>query len=83
MSDTSSAPGTGPGTGAAGGAGTARPTVITPTDDGPLEVDGPVSVRRPDGTVIREASKVFLCRCGHSGRKPWCDGSHSRQGWRA
>ena len=48
MSDTSSAP------------GTARPTIITPTDDGPLEVDGPVSVRRPDGTVIRASAPPDL-----------------------
>jgi len=60
-----------------------EPVRITPTDDGPLEVDGAVSVRAADGTVIRDATKVYLCRCGHSARKPFCDGSHSRQGWRA
>jgi CDGSH-type Zn-finger protein len=60
-----------------------EPVRITPTDDGPLEVEGAVSIRKPDGTVIRDANNVYLCRCGLSARKPFCDGSHSRQGWRA
>jgi CDGSH-type Zn-finger protein len=62
---------------------TDQPVHITPTDDGPLQVEGTVVVQHPDGTVIREASKVFLCRCGFSEKKPFCDGSHSRQGWKA
>lgn len=60
---------------------TDQPVRITPTENGPLQVEGPVTVAAPDGTVIREANKVFLCRCGFSEKKPFCDGSHSRQGW--
>jgi CDGSH-type Zn-finger protein len=51
---------------------------ITPTVDGPLEVAGPVTITASDGTTIREADKVYLCRCGASARKPFCDGSHKR-----
>lgn len=54
---------------------------ITPLTDGPLEVDGEVSIVAPDGTVIRDTAKAYLCRCGHSGNKPFCDGSHKREGW--
>lgn len=54
---------------------------IIPTTDGPLEVDGDVRIVAPDGTVIREISKAYLCRCGHSKSKPFCDGSHKREGW--
>ena len=25
---------------------------------------------------------VFLCRCGRSADKPFCDGSHARTGWK-
>lgn len=54
---------------------------ITALENGPLEVDGTCAVRNSDGTLIREGSKIFLCRCGHSANKPMCDGSHSREGF--
>ncbi len=54
---------------------------ITPTVNGPYEVTGSVRIVEPDGTVIRETTKAFLCRCGHSARKPFCDGSHKREGF--
>jgi CDGSH-type Zn-finger protein len=54
---------------------------ITPLQDGPYEVTGEVSVVAPDGTVLRETAKAYLCRCGHSANKPFCDGSHKRAGW--
>jgi len=38
-------------------------------------------VQDPDGNVIKEASTVYLCRCGFSQDKPFCDGSHRRNGW--
>jgi CDGSH-type Zn-finger protein len=37
-----------------------------------------------EGTVIRvvlEGEVVFLCRCGHSQEKPFCDSSHKRVGF--
>ena len=54
---------------------------IIPTENGPYEVTGEVSVIAADGTVLRETSKCYLCRCGHSAKKPFCDGSHKRVGW--
>ncbi|QXC60339.1 CDGSH iron-sulfur domain-containing protein [Aquihabitans sp. G128] len=55
---------------------------VTPRADGPLVVDGPVGLTRPDGTV-EPAQRLFLCRCGHSADKPSCDGSHKRVGFSA
>ena len=37
---------------------------ITPTMDGPLEVEGEATIVTPDGTVIKETTKTYLCRCG-------------------
>jgi CDGSH-type Zn-finger protein len=54
---------------------------ITPLENGPYEVTGIVSIASPDGTVLGETARTYLCRCGHSGRKPFCDGSHRRSGW--
>ena len=54
---------------------------ITALENGPLQVDGECAVLASDGTVVTEAAKVFLCRCGHSANKPMCDGSHKREGF--
>ena len=54
---------------------------ITALENGPLEVDGACAVLVSDGTVVKEGTKVFLCRCGHSANKPICDGSHKREGF--
>lgn len=54
---------------------------ITPLTDGPNEVSGGVVVKDEAGNVIKEADKVYLCRCGFSANKPFCDGSHKREGW--
>lgn len=53
---------------------------ISPLTNGPLSVVGPVAVRRPDGTT-EITRRTHLCRCGHSGNKPFCDGSHARVGF--
>jgi CDGSH-type Zn-finger protein len=34
------------------------------------------------GRLIREDTRVALCRFGGSGNKPFCDGSHRRIGFR-
>jgi hypothetical protein len=59
----------------------ATPVTIVPTRNGPYEVSGEVRVVAPDGSVIRTTAKTYLCRCGHSQNKPFCDGHHRRLGW--
>ncbi len=53
------------------------------TPDGPLVVDGPVTILREDGTTVERDGTVALCRCGGSRDKPFCDGSHARLGFRS
>lgn len=54
---------------------------ITPTENGPYEVTGEVRIVAPDGTELRQTARAFLCRCGQSGNKPFCDGTHRRVDW--
>ncbi len=56
---------------------------ITSLTDGPFEVAGEVEILAADGSLVKETTKSYLCRCGHSEKKPFCDGSHKREGFRA
>ena len=62
-------------------------------EDGPLVVELPASgdAAGPGFRVIDHTGAEFalpqgkravaLCRCGHSGNRPFCDGSHRGQGF--
>ncbi|HTK65856.1 MAG TPA: CDGSH iron-sulfur domain-containing protein [Pseudonocardia sp.] len=52
-------------------------------ENGPYKVQGPVKVVDADGTQYEERKTVFLCRCGGSTNKPFCDGTHSKIGFDA
>src|SRR5438445_13371994 len=62
---------------------------ITPKPNGPLIVQGPVQIVTQDGREIpvpprkdgRPSEVVVLCRCGGSATKPFCDGTHKRNGF--
>jgi CDGSH-type Zn-finger protein len=56
---------------------------VTIFDDGPYEIVGPVTLTTESGKVIEvEAGEpVYLCRCGGSADKPFCDGTHSSHDW--
>jgi CDGSH-type Zn-finger protein len=56
---------------------------IRPSDNGSYRVRGPVTLEDADGVRwdLPEGKTVFLCRCGHSENKPFCDSTHSRIGF--
>ena len=57
---------------------------ITPYRDGPLIVRGNFRLVDQDGGEIDPGRQtIALCRCGKSGIKPFCDGSHKRSGFSA
>lgn len=60
---------------------TAPDVTVTVTQDGPYDVIGPVRIVASDGVTIKEGEKLWLCRCGHSNAKPFCDGSHRKAGF--
>jgi CDGSH-type Zn-finger protein/uncharacterized Fe-S cluster protein YjdI len=57
-------------------------TEVEPRPNGPLFVRGQVRIVDDEGRVIREDTRLALCRCGASANKPFCDGSHRRIGFR-
>ena len=54
---------------------------ITVTEHGPYMLEGGVEVRDARGETVSDGDKAFLCRCGHSSNKPFCDGTHNRIGF--
>ncbi|MCB0751554.1 MAG: (4Fe-4S)-binding protein [Ignavibacteriae bacterium] len=53
-------------------------TKITVMPNGPLMIEGNLTVNKMSGENIKDGEKLFLCRCGHSPNKPFCDGSHKK-----
>ena len=58
-----------------------NPIKITMIKDGPLMVEGTCKVEKQSGEPVKEGEKLFLCRCGESKKKPFCDGSHKAAGF--
>jgi CDGSH-type Zn-finger protein/uncharacterized Fe-S cluster protein YjdI len=56
-------------------------TTVEPRPNGPLFVRGRLKIVDADGRLIREDTRLALCRCGASENKPFCDGSHRRIGF--
>ncbi len=54
---------------------------ITALKNGPIMVEGNCKVENQSGELIKEGDKLFLCRCGHSSNKPFCDGAHKKAGF--
>lgn len=54
---------------------------VTVTKNGPLMVEGPVQIVKPDGATEEKTANVALCRCGASSNKPYCDGTHKKIGF--
>ena len=57
------------------------PLKVTPTTNGPLKLEGNLEIVTGTGHTVDRTQRAFLCRCGHSANKPFCDGSHKRVGF--
>ena len=55
--------------------------VIRVLKNGPYEVTGTVQVLDYEKQAYPpEPGPIYLCRCGRSGNKPFCDGTHKTCG---
>jgi CDGSH-type Zn-finger protein/uncharacterized Fe-S cluster protein YjdI len=59
------------------------PLSVTPLPNGPLLVSGNLEVVSGTGRTVLRTRKAAFCRCGASANKPFCDGSHTRIGFRS
>jgi CDGSH-type Zn-finger protein len=50
-------------------------------NNGPLEVSGAIELKVEDEMNLSEDNPYYLCRCGASENKPFCDGSHKKIGF--
>jgi CDGSH-type Zn-finger protein len=56
---------------------------VTISENGSYKVEGNPRLVDHAGNAIetREEKPFFLCRCGFSANKPFCDGSHKSAEW--
>jgi CDGSH-type Zn-finger protein len=58
---------------------------ITVLPNAPLKISGDFEITDSAGKKIepKNPQEAFLCRCGHSANKPFCDGAHAKHGFKA
>jgi len=56
---------------------------IEAIENGPYIVSCEVELIDANGTKFPVEKRMALCRCGASTEKPFCDGTHSKIGFRA
>lgn len=59
------------------------PLHVQPVANGPLRVVGNLEVVSGTGRTCNKLTETYLCRCGQSNNKPYCDGSHKAAGFLA
>lgn len=60
------------------------PIAIRVRENGSLLVEGNFQMESGDGShAMLFSGKTWLCRCGHSENKPFCDGTHKKVGFEA
>lgn len=61
------------------------PGKITVRDNGPLRIEGDFELCDVNGEAFSTPGREYisLCRCGGSSNKPFCDGTHSRNGFQS
>ncbi len=58
-----------------------RTLKISPSADGPFALQGEAEIVSADGQTCYSGNRMYLCRCGASSNKPFCDGTHTKLGF--
>lgn len=53
--------------------------IIEVIDSGPLKISGNIFLKDMQRGTEDFPKEVYLCRCGKSDNKPFCDGSHKKK----
>src|SRR5580658_9785112 len=56
---------------------------IDPQSNGPLRVRGNLEIVSGTGRALARVTSTYLCRCGGSANKPFCDGTHAKIGFKS
>ncbi len=56
-------------------------TQIRVLPHGPYQIDGSVQIANAHGDRLEATTPLFLCRCGGSRNKPFCDATHGLKGF--
>jgi CDGSH-type Zn-finger protein/uncharacterized Fe-S cluster protein YjdI len=59
------------------------PVEVRPQPNGPLMVVGRIEIESGTGRNVARVERAFLCRCGQSANKPFCDNTHKSVGFEA
>jgi len=56
---------------------------VKPIKDGPMHITGSLELVSGTGRTLNRVQETWLCRCGESKNKPYCDGTHKKTGFKA
>ena len=56
---------------------------VTIINNGPIRIEGEFTIEDAEGNSFGLAGRtvISLCRCGMADNKPFCDGTHGRNGF--
>ncbi len=58
-------------------------TEVKVMKDGPLVIKGKFSIKSSTGGTLKQMKIASFCRCGHSKKMPFCDGTHRKINFKA
>lgn len=56
-------------------------SIVEAMPNGPLLVYGNITAKHSNGETVQKNKVTAFCRCGASSNKPYCDGTHTKNGF--